>query len=222
MDADETRRALRASYDGTAEEYARRYAHELDHKPFDRELLEDFARRARGRGRVCDMGCGPGHVARFLRAHGADAFGMDLSPGMVELARRLNPGVDYSVGDMLALDVADDSWAGVVAFYSIIHVPRSRVVAALAELKRALAPGGEVLLAFHLGEEDMHLDDLWGQPVSLDFYFFSVAEMEDYVRAAGLEHRETRCRPPYPDVEYSSQRAYVLAAKPGGPTSGRA
>jgi SAM-dependent methyltransferase len=206
---------LRRSYDRVADEYARRYFEELDHKPFDRTLLERFAQTARHLGPVCDMGCGPGQIARFLRGQGAEALGVDLSPGTVQLARRLNPGIEFHTGNMLALDVADAVWGGIAAFYSIIHVPRREVVPALVELKRVLVSGGLLLLSFHVGEEDMHLDELWGEPVSMDFFFFTQEEMAAYVESAGLELLERHQRPPYEGVEYESTRGYLLARKPG-------
>src|SRR5438034_5027380 len=59
-----------SSYDRIAEEYANRISGELDHKPLDRMLLDEFAARFKGAGRVCDLGCGPGHVARYLHDRG--------------------------------------------------------------------------------------------------------------------------------------------------------
>jgi len=205
---------LQRSYDKVADEYARQYFEELDHKPFDRALLERFAQATRGLGPVCDMGCGPGQIARFLRRQGAKALGVDLSPDTVQLARRLNPGIEFHTGNMLALDVADDVWGGIAAFCSIIHVPRGDVVRALVELKRVLVPGGLLLLSFHVGDEDMHLDELWGESVSMDFFFFTQAEMAGYVASAGLELLERHQRPPYEGVEYESTRGYLLARKP--------
>jgi trans-aconitate methyltransferase len=96
-------RDIERSYDAVADEYARRIADELAHKPFDRELLDRFAERVGTRRRVCDVGCGPGHVARYLHERGVDVFGLDLWPRMVEIARRLNPDIDFVVGDMQAL-----------------------------------------------------------------------------------------------------------------------
>jgi trans-aconitate methyltransferase len=108
--------AIRKSYDQIADEYARRIYHELAGKPFDRELLSRFAKTVAGSGELCDMGCGPGHVAQYLQRLGANVFGLDISPAMVEQARRLNPSIRFQVGDMLALDLTDDTLAGIVAF----------------------------------------------------------------------------------------------------------
>jgi SAM-dependent methyltransferase len=97
---------------------------------------------------VADVGCGPGHVTRYLRDRGVDAFGVDLSPQLVALAREANPGIRFDVGDMGALDVPSGSLAGVLANYSLIHTPPGVLPATLTELSRVLAPGGYLLAAF--------------------------------------------------------------------------
>src|SRR5262245_27781419 len=164
------RKDYQASYDLVADEYVRRIFEELQHKPLDRQLLDRFAASVRAVGPACDMGCGPGHVARYLHERGLDVCGVDLSPAMVERARALTPAVEFQQGDMLALDTADGAWAGIAAFYSIIHIPRGDVPRALAEFWRALRPGGLLLLAFHIGDETIHLDEWWGHKVCVDFY----------------------------------------------------
>jgi SAM-dependent methyltransferase len=211
---DQMQRAVRDTYDQIAEAYADYYFHEFDHKPLDRELLDRFAAQVRGRGLVCDLGCGPGEVAHYLRSRSVEMVGVDLSPRMVAVARRLNPGIEFTEGNMLALDVPTGAWAGIAAFYCIIHIPREKVGLALQEMKRVLMPGGRLLLAFHVGQETLHLDEWWGQPVSADFIFFEKDEMEGYLRAAGFEIEETVERPPYLNVERQSQRAYISARKP--------
>ena len=143
-------------------------------------------------------------------------MGIDLSPVMVEAAQRLNPGIEFTQGDMRSLPIADGAWGGIVAFYSIIHIPRPEVVTALLEMKRVLRPGGLVLLAFHIGADAVHLDEWWGQRVSLDFIFFRTEEMSGFFREAGFQIVEIVEREPYPDVEHPSRRAYLLAEKPRG------
>jgi SAM-dependent methyltransferase len=105
------------------------------------------------------MGCGPGHVARYLHERDVQVCGIDLSPTMVERARGLTPAVEFRQGGMLALDAPDGTWAGIAAFYSIIHIPRDDVTRALGELRRVLRPAGLLLLTFHLGDDMVHLDE---------------------------------------------------------------
>jgi SAM-dependent methyltransferase len=207
--------ALRASYDRVAGEYTRRIAGELAGKPLDRQLLDAFAARVRGRGPVCDLGCGPGHVTRYLHdEREVQAFGIDLSPGMVEEARRLNPGIAFEQGDMLNLDVDDAAWAAAIAFYSIINIPREAVGAALKEMHRVIRRGGLLFLAFHLGDEQVHLDEWWGHEVSVDFNFYRAGQVLELVQAAGFRVESTVERDPYEGVEHPSCRAYVMALKP--------
>jgi len=214
MDPD-TLTSLQSSYDRVADEYARRIYDELKDKPLDRELLDNLAKRLTKKGIICDMGCGPGHVARYLHERGAKVMGIDLSAGQVEQACRLNPGIEFKQGNMLALDVPDGTWAGIAVFYSIIHVPRREVVSALAELRRTIQTGGLLLLAFHIGDEVVHLDEWWGEPVCVDFIFFQPEEMSGYLESAGFQIIDTVVRAPYPEVEHPSHRAYILAQKPG-------
>ena len=206
--------ATQVSYDRVAGEYAAQFLDELTHKPLDREFLRRLAALTAGRGRVVDLGCGPGHVARFLHEQGAAACGVDLSGAMVAAARRAHPGIPFVQGTMRALPFAADSLAGIAAFYSIIHIPAPEIPAALAELCRVTRPGGVLLLAFHIGDEVIHRDEWWGHPVSLDFALLRPAAIEAALTAAGWAHEMTTERPPYAGAEYPSRRAYVWARKP--------
>jgi SAM-dependent methyltransferase len=206
---------LQAGYDPVAEDYAREFCDEMSKKPFDRKMLDWLAEKVNGLGTICDLGCGVGQVAGYLRSRGACACGIDLSTEMIKQARRLNPEIDFKQGNMLALtDVAESSLGGIAAFYSIIHIPRPSVINALREMKRALRPGGKLLLTFHIGQEDRHIAEWWNKPVSLDFYFFETEEMKGHLTRAGFELEEVIERDPYPGVEVQTRRAYVFAGKP--------
>src|SRR5271168_1016331 len=113
--------SIRANYDRLADEYATHLFGELQNKPLDQELLHRFASEMKGRGAVCDMGCGPGQVTRYLHDAGVTAFGLDLSPGMLEQARKLTPNLCFREGNMLALDLEDQSLAGITAFYAVVN-----------------------------------------------------------------------------------------------------
>ena len=211
MDPEKTA-TVQASYDRVARKYVEQLFNELENKPLDRSLLDRFA--ANVRGPVCDLGCGPGQVARYLHSKGVEVFGIDLSPGMVEQALQLNPGIEFRQGNMLSLEDSPESWGGIAAFYSIVHIPREEMTVALRECRRVLRPGGLLLLAFHVGEEILHRDEMWGEDVSLDFIFFRSDEICAWLKDAGFEIEEAIERDPYPDVEHQSRRAYIFARKP--------
>jgi SAM-dependent methyltransferase len=211
---DRVTRSVRESYDRLAEEYARRLFDELQHKPLDRALLNLFAVDVGDRGEVCDMGCGPGQIARYLRDAGATVFGLDLSPGMVEQAQALNPDIPFREGNMMALDLGDGTLAGIAAFYAIVNIPKESLPVVFREMARVLQPGGLLLLAFHAGDEVLHEDELWGQTISMDFLFFQPLEIRRLLESAGFAVEEVIEREPYPEVEYQSPRAYIFARKP--------
>jgi SAM-dependent methyltransferase len=202
---------VRESYDSAAEAYAEHLATELTHKPLDRHLLNRFAEEVRGKGLVADLGCGPGHVTRYLHEQGVSVVGIDLSPEMIRVAERLNAGLDFQVGDMRQLRVSDAVFAGVVAFYSIVHFDPSELGTILLEMRRVLVPGGSALLSFHVGDQVVHVEDLFGAPVSLDFRFHDPGEVIAALRSANLEVVEQVEREPYAGAEYPSRRCYLLA-----------
>ena len=212
---DDQTSAIRKSYDQIADEYARKIYHELDGKPFDREMLGHFAEAVGKGGEVCDVGCGPGHVARHLQSLGAKVFGIDVSPAMVEQARRLNPGIQFQVGDMLELDRPDGTLAAIVAFYAIVNIPKQSLPTIFREMFRVLQADGLLLLAFHIGDAAAHYDELWDRPICMDFFYFQPAEIRGYLEAAGFAIEAVNEREPYaPEVEHQSRRAYIWARKP--------
>lgn len=210
---DKTLLNTQTSYDQVAAEYAEKFKDEMDQKPFDRDCLDRLAREVGDLGPICDLGCGPGQIARYLHRQGVNVLGVDLSPRMVQEAQRLNPDIPFHQGDMLALPDPDNCWGGIAAFYCMIHIPREKIVDALRELKRVLKPGGVLLIAFHIGEEIKHLDEWWDKPVNLDFAFYRPEAMETWLKEAGLEVIETLVREPIPEVEVATRRAYVFAKK---------
>ena len=201
------------SYDQVAGEYAERFKDEMDDKPFDRDCLERLAREGGEVGPICDLGCGPGQIARHLHRRGVATLGVDLSPNMVAEALRLNPEIPFHQGNMLALPDADETWGGIAAFYCIIHIPREQIVDALCEMRRVLKPGGMLLVTFHIGEQIEHIETWWEKSVNLDFAFRLPNEMEAWLKEAGFELVETLIREPNPEVEVATQRAYIFARK---------
>ncbi len=199
---------VRASYDCAAEEYARHLFDELRLKPLDCQLLDRFAERVGQSGVVCDLGCGPGQVARYLHDRGVPVCAIDLSPAMIETARRLNPGIEFNAGDMRSLDAPDHTYTGITAFYAIVNLPPADLHPAFEEIYRSLRPGGWLLLSFHIGDETVHVDELWGCPVNLS------ERVQSYLEAAGFKIEQVIEREPYsPEVEYQSRRAYIFAHK---------
>ncbi|GAB3413500.1 class I SAM-dependent methyltransferase [Flindersiella endophytica] len=202
----------RAAYDTVAVSYAKLLEAELAGKPLDRAMLGAFAERVGPGALVADIGCGPGRVTGYLHGLGVDAYGIDLSPGMVEEARRRYPGLRFEVGSMTALDnLAAGSLAGVVAWYSVIHVPPASQPGVFAEFARVLAPGGQLLIAFQVGDEVRHLTEGYGHRIELNAYRLQPARIEQQLADAGLTVYARLVREPV-EPERSPQ-AYLLARR---------
>ncbi|MFC7760271.1 methyltransferase domain-containing protein [Catellatospora bangladeshensis] len=144
----------RTSYDTVAASYTELLRDGLAAQPYLRAALALFAEQVRtaGGGPVADIGCGPGHVTAHLQGLGADAFGVDLSPAMIEAARRAHPALRFEVGSMTDLDLPDASVAGLLAFWSLIHIPDEVVPTVFAHFRRVMRPGAPLLIGFHLGD----------------------------------------------------------------------
>jgi len=136
---------------------------------------------------------------------------VSTSPERVRWATQLNPDIAFRVGDIRALDLPDASLAGIVALYSVIHLDPEELGMAFRELRRVLADKGVLLVSFHVGDHTLHLDELWGQPVSLDFRFLLPGTVVAAIHSAGFLVTESVEREPYEAVEYPSRRCYLFA-----------
>ncbi|MFJ9028620.1 class I SAM-dependent methyltransferase [Streptomyces sp. NPDC102274] len=206
--------STRTSYDVMAAEYADMVSSGLDAKPLDRALLAAFAElvQAGGNGLVADVGCGPGQVTVVLRRLGLDVFGIDLSPEMIAVARRTYPDLRFEVGSMLALDLPRASLGGLLAYYSIIHIPWERRSDVFFEFHRVLAPGGQLMVVFQVGNDQGHRAEAFGKAVCVDWYRQQPDEIADLLRRAGFEVSATMTR--QPDSAEKTPQGYVLARKP--------
>lgn len=207
---------VRESYDRVARAYLRQYAGELSRKPLDRALLQVVVDERAPDSVVADVGCGPGHVTRYLHDAGVPCVGVDVSRGMIDIARQNNPGVDFVEGSLLELPVVDGAWGAIVALYSIIHLAQDSLGPAIQELARALAPGGLLLLAFHVGEGVIHRDEMLGERVMLDFHLIRSRDLIDLCGQARLTVEASMERRPYLVVEAPTTRGYILARKAAG------
>ena len=188
MSADDWLTDTRISYDTVADSYLDMTRETFAKMPLLRGVLAMFAEAAREvGGPVVDVGCGPGTITSHLHGLGLDAFGIDLSPRMVEIARRDHPDLRFEVGSMTDLDLADGSVGGVLAFYSIIHVPDREIPTVFTHFRRVLRPGGVVMLGFHVGDLDrLKTEGYGGHPMSVRVHRRPVERVAGWLRDAGF------------------------------------
>ncbi|MFJ1735079.1 class I SAM-dependent methyltransferase [Streptomyces sp. NPDC088254] len=205
----------RTFYDAVAGDYAELFSEEPA-RPMDRAVLGGFAEIVGRGGVVVDLGCGPGRVTRYLGSLGLVVSGVDLSEGMLAVARRENPGIAFELGSMTDLPHEDGSVDGVVSWYSSIHTPEPELPALFAEFLRVLRPGGHLLLAFQAGDEVQRHDQPWGHPVALDFLRREPELMTELLVAGGFEMRSWTVREHEPSFGEKVRQAYLIARKPQG------
>jgi SAM-dependent methyltransferase len=189
MGADGSLDDIRVSYDEVATSYAELLRNGLDDEPYLRAALALFAELVRdsGGGPVADLGCGPGHITAHLQQLGVSAFGIDLSPAMIDVAQHSYPGLRFETGSMTDLRLPDASVAGLLSFWSLVHTPDDEFPAILAHFRRVLRPGGPLLLGFHAGEGSrLKTEGYGGHPMKVYVHRRQPGQVAAWLDAAGL------------------------------------
>jgi ubiquinone/menaquinone biosynthesis C-methylase UbiE len=206
---------LRHAHDVLADWYAEHLSGVLESMPIERAVLDLFSELTLAAGlgaEVADVGCGTGRLTPYLASRGLSPRGVDLSPGMIEVARRDHPAFPFEVADLRDLPFPDASLAGVVCWYSLIFLaPPARTVA-FAQLVRVLQPGGYLVTAFKDGDgQHRRGGRSAGLGVEFDSYWLSAREMVDFGTGAGLDLVFHGSRPP--EESESCPQGYLLFRK---------
>lgn len=206
--------ATREGYNAAAVTYAQLFRDELDDSPLNRAILGAFAEvvKESGDGQVADLGCGPGHVTAYLNELGLAAFGVDVSPAMIKLAREAYPGLRFDEGSMAALDIADGLLGGILARWSVIHTPPQDLPAILAEFHRVLAPGGHLLIGFSASEEASHPTQVFDHTVAPAYRWWP-DHLAATLRGSGLTEVARMVCEPRPTDRRQFKAVQLLARK---------
>jgi len=175
-------------------------------------FLDEFSSHFTSESMLCDLGCGPGHITRYVFDKGLNIFGIDISEKCVEIARRENPKMEFKTMDMARLDLADESIDGVISFYSIIHTPKQFQPLLFQEFNRVLKMGGRISVVVKKGNTEGYINELEGYKTSLYFTNFNEDEIRNYLETKGFKVILLETRRPY-DFEIPVDRIYATAIK---------
>ncbi|MEU4390392.1 class I SAM-dependent methyltransferase [Kribbella sp. NPDC023855] len=178
---------VRSSYDRVADNYVEMNVGDIRKYPWLRAAVDGFAAAVQGLGPVLDVGCGPGAVTGYLAERGLDVSGVDLSPRMVEHARRLYPDLKFDVASATELNLPDASYGGILGWWSLFNLPRHILPQVFETFARALVPGGHVIIGMHMGDHDIERTEAYGAvPVSWTTHLWQPDDLWPMLTKAGL------------------------------------
>lgn len=209
---DQINEETRRSFNLAAEKYFELFKDEMKQKEYDRTLLNKFAGNFDSKSIICDVGCGPGHITRYLSDKGLNVFGVDISERCIQIAQRENPRMRFQVMDMGRLDIADKSIDGITSFYSIIHTPKRLVHILFHEFNRVLKKSGKILVVVKKGIAEGYIDEWEGFKTRLHLTNFTEEELKYYLQTSGFELIFLETRQPY-DFEIPVERIYAIGKK---------
>lgn len=203
--------AVRHAYETIADGYAGTFGHDLEHSQLDRSVLDDALDLLPPSAVVLDLGCGPAQVASYVRAHGRRAVGVDLSPEMLDVARRHHPDMPLLNGDVLRLPVRDGAVEAAVAWFSLHNLPRSLLGHALAEIRRVLRKDGVFVMVTHAGEDEESVEHDWhGRTEQVLITYYDSDELQSTLGAYQLRTIDVRSRAPL-EHEHAVTKLFVTA-----------
>lgn len=208
--------SVQRAYDEVAATYAAHFRSTQPETQLDLAMVDALAAAVTASttssARVLDAGCGTGRMSRYLADRGCAVEGADLSPGMVEQARRTHPDLSFEVARLTDLPHADTTFDGVLLWYSTIHTPPEGQPAIYAEAARVLKPGGHLLVAFQSGEGTRDVSSAYarfGHDVELERHLFTADQVAAWAHAAGLTETARLVRRPQPN-ERDDQAALLF------------
>jgi ubiquinone/menaquinone biosynthesis C-methylase UbiE len=203
--------SIKEAFNKASNAYASNYYYELYFKHLDVKLLDLFCERVNPNKPICEVGCGPGEISTYLKYKGLDLVGIDIAENMVEQAKKLNPNIDFRVGNVFSLEFPDNYFSGLLAPFLFVNYEVEEIMPALTEINRVLEPKGLFYLSFHEGSNRIHVDDFLAENNPLDFIYLNIDEMERVLIESGFEIIEWIVRSPYKTGEHANKRAYFFA-----------
>ncbi|MEM7344977.1 MAG: methyltransferase domain-containing protein [Chloroflexota bacterium] len=210
---EEVNSTTRQAYNLVAEKYYELFQNEMEEKAFDLKFLRSFAKRFQGGALICDAGCGPcGHIGKILLEKGLEVIGVDISDKCIEIAKKQNPTMQFERGDISNLRFPDNSFDGIIAYYSILDTPKIYVDRVFKEFGRVLKKDGSLLVAVKAGNTEGYAEELLGIETKIYKTLFTEEEIIRYFKDGGFELETIEKRGPY-GFEIDKARLFATGKK---------
>ena len=203
----------RQAYNLAARRYHELFHDEMSRKEYDRNLLDHFSNSFNQVSFICDAGCGPsGHIGRYILDKGIPIVGVDIADRCIQLGREYNPQMQFAICDIGAMPFRNETFDGIIAYYSIIDTPKNYIGRLFREFHRVLKPSGRLLVAVKAGIAEGYLTELLGIETEIYFTLFNLDEIRKYFQDGKFKLEFLEQRNPY-QFEIESERIFAIGRK---------
>lgn len=182
LTVEEKKKGVIDDYDDIAREYAEEFFYDTS----DNQYIDYFLQSLEGT-KILDVGCGNGKDCKYISQKGFDINGIDLSVGMLEIAKERVPEGKFEVMDIANITYPDNSYDGIISNCSLFHVPTEELPKTLESFARILKPNGKLLLILQEGLGETMVEEPYRKGVHIYMNYFSLEQIQNLLREYGFE-----------------------------------
>ena len=194
-------------YDKIADSYAGAFSNPS-------EYIDEFLSLIPKNGKILDVGCGTGVDAGYMQSKGFEVIGIDLSKEMLKLAKERFPQIDFKLADIRKLEFTSNSFNGILASCSLIHIPKDDVRQTLKKFHEILKNNGIIYIALQGGKsEEIFIDEPFKPNEKLFLNVFSLEEIRNLLIWTGFSIDKIHQREPKSEKELKFTKLFIIAKK---------
>lgn len=178
----EKKKGVIADYDDIAKEYAEEFFYDTS----DNKYIDAFLQSLDGI-KILDVGCGNGKDCKYISEKGFEVIGIDLSVGMLAIAKEKVPNGKFEVMDIADITYPENSYDGIISNCSLFHIPSEELPKTLESFARVLKPNGKLLLILQEGLGETMIEEPYRPGVNIYMNYFSVETISNLLQEYGFE-----------------------------------
>ncbi len=178
----EKKQSVIDNYDDIAKEYVNEFFEDTS----DNKYIDIFLNSLNGK-KILDVGCGNGKDCKYILEKGFNINGIDLSIGMLNIAKEKVPNCNFEIMDITKITYPDDSYDGIISNCSLFHIPVEELPKTLKSFKRVLKPDGKLLLILQEGNGEKMVEEPYRPGIYIYIKYFSKNEIQKLLQEYGFE-----------------------------------